>query len=120
MTWSATSRQHPVDFLLIIVGANLPAMLLGIDLTPIALLVILERIYTVLLHSDLDLHYGWFSKVIASPRLHRLHHSPTCRNKNYAGLLSVLDVIGHTFEAPVSSRRAEDIPGQVLARNAGQ
>jgi len=58
MTWSATSRQHPVDFLLIIVGANLPAMMLGIDLKPIALLVVLERIYTVLLHSDLDIHYA--------------------------------------------------------------
>jgi len=100
MTWSAASRQHPLDFLIIIVGANLPAMLLGIDLRPIALFVILERIYTVLLHSDLNLHYGWFSRIIASPRLHRLHHTPKCGNKNYAGILSLLDVLGNTFQAP--------------------
>jgi len=104
MTWSATSRQHPVDFLFIVVGANLPAMMLGIDLKPIALLVILERIYTVLLHSDLDIQYGRLSRIIASPRLHRLHHSPDCRNKNYAGILSFLDVLGNTFQAPVTKR----------------
>jgi sterol desaturase/sphingolipid hydroxylase (fatty acid hydroxylase superfamily) len=100
MTWSATSRQHPVDFLLIIVGANLPAMLLGIDLKPIVLLVILERIYTVLLHSNLDIHYGCFTKIIASPRLHRLHHTPKSPNGNYAGILSLLDVLGNTFQSP--------------------
>jgi len=100
MTWSAASRQHPVDFLLIVVGANLPAMLLGIDLKPIALLVILERMYTVLLHSDLDIHYGWFSHIIASPRLHRFHHSPDCRNRNYAGVLSLLDVLGNALQSP--------------------
>jgi sterol desaturase/sphingolipid hydroxylase (fatty acid hydroxylase superfamily) len=55
MTWSASSRQHPVDFLFIIVGANLPAMVLGIDLRSIALLLVLERLYSVLLHSDIAL-----------------------------------------------------------------
>jgi sterol desaturase/sphingolipid hydroxylase (fatty acid hydroxylase superfamily) len=105
MTWSAASRQHPVDFLLIIVGANLPAMLIGIDLKPIALLVILERIYTVLLHSDLNIHYGRFSKIIASPTLHRLHHSPKCRGKNYAGILSLLDVLGNTFQSPITKNK---------------
>lgn len=107
MTWSATSRQHPVDFLLIIVGANLPAMTLGIDLKPIALLVMIERIYTVMLHSDLDIHYGWFSRIIASPRLHRLHHTPKRGNGNYAGMLSLLDVLGNTFQAPAMKRPAE-------------
>ena len=108
MTWSAASRQHPVDFLLMIVGSNLPAVILGIDLKPIVLLVILERVYTVLLHSDLDIHYGWFSRIIASPRLHRLHHTPKCGNGNYAGLLSLLDVLGNTFRAPVAERMSED------------
>jgi len=110
MTWSASSRQHPVDFLLIIVGANLPAMTLGIDLKPIALLVMLERIYTVLLHSDLDIHYGWFSRIIASPRLHRLHHTPKCGNANYAGLLSLLDVVGNTFRSPAALEKSISAP----------
>jgi sterol desaturase/sphingolipid hydroxylase (fatty acid hydroxylase superfamily) len=122
MTWSAASRQHPVDFLLTVVGANLPAMLLGIDLAPITLLAILERVYTVLLHSDLDLHYGWFSRIIASPRLHRHHHSRECRNRNYAGILSLLDVVGNSFQAPVTKRREGDIvdarPARAVAREA--
>ncbi|MEA2552018.1 MAG: hypothetical protein QOJ65_194 [Fimbriimonadaceae bacterium] len=101
MTWSASSRQHPVDFLFIIVGANLPAMILGIDLRSIALLVLLERLYTVLLHSNLRLDWGWFSKIVASPSLHKMHHMPDGHRKNYAGILSFLDVLGNTYQRPI-------------------
>lgn len=103
MTWSAASRQHPVDFLLIVVGANLPAMVLGIDLRSIALFLILERLYTVMLHANLALDWGWFSKVIASPSLHKVHHMPEGNDRNYAGILSLLDVLGRTYEAPPKS-----------------
>lgn len=107
MTWSAASRQHPVDFFLTIVGANLPAMILGIDLKSIALFILLERLYTVMLHSNLNLDWGWFSKIVASPNVHRLHHSPTSRGKNYAGILSLLDVLGRTYQSPASVRVPE-------------
>ena len=100
MTWSASSRQHPVDFLFIIVGANLPAMMLGIDLRSIAFFVVLERVYTVLLHSNLNLDWGWFSKIVASPRLHKMHHMPDGHRKNYAGILSLLDTLANTYQAP--------------------
>ncbi|MBI1331641.1 MAG: hypothetical protein GC165_02055 [Armatimonadetes bacterium] len=108
MSWSASSRQHPVDFLLIIVGANLPALILGIDLRSIATFVLLERFYTVLLHSNLNLDWGWFTKVIASPKLHALHHNPSCRG-NYAGILSFLDVLGKTYRSPKVQTEPEAI-----------
>ena len=116
MTWSASSRQHPVDFLFIIVGANLPALMLGIDLRSIGLLVLLERVYTVLLHSNLKLDWGWFSKVVASPSLHKVHHLPSGNDKNYAGILSLLDTLGHTYQPPArdlpqaSQQEAECVP----------
>jgi len=100
MTWSASSRQHPVDFLFIIVGANLPAMVLGIDLRSIAALLVFERLYTVLLHSNLRLDWGWFTRIVASPSLHRVHHMPSGNDKNYAGILSLLDVLGNTYQSP--------------------
>ncbi len=110
MTWSASSRQHPVDFFLAVVGANLPAMILGIDLKSIALFVLLERLYTVMLHSNLNLDWGWFSKIVASPNLHRLHHQPTTRGKNYAGILSLLDVLANTYEPP-APKPGSDVAG---------
>lgn len=100
MSWSASSRQHPVDFLLTIVGSNLPALALGIDLRSIALFVVLERFYVVLLHSNLAWDWGWFSRIIASPRLHREHHQPHGHRTNYAGILSLLDCVGCTFVPP--------------------
>ena len=106
MTWSASSRQHPVDFLLIIVGANLPAMALGIDLRSIAFFLVLERLYTVLLHANLRWNWGWFSRIIASPSLHATHHQPSGHRTNYAGILSLLDWIGQTY-SPVKTDRTE-------------
>jgi|SRR5579862_8048042 len=110
MTWSASSRQHPVDFLFIIVGANLPAMMLGIDLRSIAALLVSERVYTVLLHSNIRLDWGWFSRIVASPSLHRVHHLPAGFDKNYAGILSLLDVLGNTYESPARSVRLRSGP----------
>jgi lathosterol oxidase len=105
MTWSASSRQHPFDFLFIIVGANLPAMALGIDLRSIALLLILERLYSVMLHANLSLDWGWFSRIIASPRLHRVHHMPSGNDRNFASILSFLDVLGRTYQSPANASR---------------
>lgn len=122
MTWSASSRQHPVDFLFIIVGANLPAMVLGISLQPIAMLLVLERVYTVLLHSNLALDWGWFSRIIASPSLHKVHHLPSGNDKNYAGILSFLDVLGRTYETPPRVRAElprEAVPQVDLVSNDG-
>lgn len=110
MTWSGASRQHPFDFLFIIVGANLPAMLLGIDLRSIALFVVLERLYTVLLHSNLRLDWGPFTALFASPSLHRIHHDPTGHGKNFAGILSLLDVVGKTYQSP------KEIPTVTVAK----
>lgn len=107
MTWSASSRQHPVDFLFIIVGANLPAMMLGIDLRSIAALVLFERVYTVLLHANLALDWGWFSRIVASPRLHKMHHLPDGHRTNYAGILSLLDLLGNTYRAPNRATRVD-------------
>ena len=116
MTWSAASREHPVDFLFIIVGANLPALMLGIDLRSIALLVFLERVYTVLLHSNLPLDWGWFSKIIASPRLHKMHHQPDGHRKNYAGILSLIDTIASTYDAPQSRDSRLKSEGAIKSR----
>lgn len=111
MTWSASSRQHPVDFLFIVVGANLPALVLGIDLRSIAFFIVLERVYTVLLHANLKFDWGWFSHIVASPSLHRVHHMPEGNRKNYAGILSLLDWLGNTYQAPPKNP-SETIPTQ--------
>ncbi len=102
MTWSAASRHHPVDFFLTIVGANLPAMILGIDLRSIGLFLVLERFYTVLLHSNLRWDWGWLTRFVASPSLHRSHHQPEGHHANFAGLLSMLDVMGKTYSPPIN------------------
>lgn len=98
MTWTATFRQHPVDFLLIVLGANLPAMVLGIDLQPIMLLIAIERLYTVAIHANITFGLGGFGRFLSSPRFHHLHHHDGRHGCNYAGMLAFLDVVGKSYK----------------------
>lgn len=103
MTWVSALRQHPFDVALTVAGANLPAFALGIDLTPLAAIILLERCYTIFLHANLDCHYGWFGRILASPRFHHWHHDrgPVGNQHNFAGTFSLLDWIFGTYHEPV-------------------
>ncbi|MGE0432581.1 MAG: sterol desaturase family protein [Planctomycetota bacterium] len=102
MRWISAHRQHPVDVLLMIAGANLPAFVLGVDLRPLAGFIVIERLYTVLLHTNLDFSFGWFDRIIASPRFHHWHHDAggTGQHHNFAGMFSLMDWVFGTWYPP--------------------
>jgi sterol desaturase/sphingolipid hydroxylase (fatty acid hydroxylase superfamily) len=99
MSWVSALRQHPFDAIWIMAAANIPAFALGIDLTPIAGFILFERCYTVLLHTNLDFSFGWFDHILSSTRFHHWHHEsgPKGRNRNFAGMFSLLDSIFGTY-----------------------
>jgi sterol desaturase/sphingolipid hydroxylase (fatty acid hydroxylase superfamily) len=99
MTWISALRQHPFDAIWIMAAANVPAFALGVDLRPIAAFILFERCYTVLLHSNLDFSFGWFDHVMSSTRFHHWHHDSgeKERNRNFAGMFSILDTIFGTY-----------------------
>ena len=107
MNWSSTFRQHPVDFFVIVIGANLPAFILGIDLTPIAIFIGFQKLYTVALHSNISVHFGRFDMILASPNFHHLHHKTGRHGSNYAAIFSFLDVIGQSHKSTRLSYRHE-------------
>ncbi len=108
MTWESALRQHPLDAIWIMGASNIPAFALGVDLRPIALFILFERCYTVLLHSNIDFSYGPLDRIISSTRFHHWHHDSgdQARNRNFAGMFSILDTLFGTYHSTVQPPRA--------------
>lgn len=99
--WLAAWRQHPVDFVLHGVVVGLPGVLLGASLADFAAVVLLRKTYTTFLHANLRWHLPALERWIATPDYHDRHHShaPELRDRNFAGMLPVLDRLFGTHAA---------------------
>lgn len=117
LDWLKAWRQHPVDVALHALAVALPGVLLGAPLSGLAPLVLLRRLWTGLLHANVDLDFGPLEGVIATPKFHHLHHHPEPRyfNANYAGLFPWLDTL---FGTRVHERR-DLLPTRALIRERG-
>lgn len=100
--WLAAWRQHPVDFVVHGVAVGLPAALLGASLADFAAIVLLRKTYTTFLHANLGWRLRGLERWIATPDYHALHHShePQDRDRNFAGMLPVLDRMFGTHATP--------------------
>ena len=91
--WLAAWRQHPVDFVIHGVVVGLPGIVLGASLADFAAIVLLRKTYTTFLHANLRWRLRGVERWLATPGYHALHHShaPQHRDRNFAGMLPVLD-----------------------------
>ena len=91
--WLEAWRQHPVDFVIHGVVVGLPGVLLGASLADFAAVVLLRKTYTTFLHANLGWRLHGVERWLATPDYHALHHShdPADRDRNFAGMLPVLD-----------------------------
>jgi alkylglycerol monooxygenase len=80
----------------------LPAAAIGIPLEVFLAASGIYQLYQFFVHTALVGEMGWLENVLATPRLHRLHHA---RNEeyidcNYSGFLILWDKIFRTYRAP--------------------
>jgi sterol desaturase/sphingolipid hydroxylase (fatty acid hydroxylase superfamily) len=77
---------------------------------PIGLTVVLPilTLLAMLVHANLDWDWGPLRWLIASPRFHRWHHTDEseARDKNFAGLLPLWDILFGTYYMPCDRRPA--------------
>jgi sterol desaturase/sphingolipid hydroxylase (fatty acid hydroxylase superfamily) len=108
---------HPANDL---VAKIVPAVLaVGLGFAPAILAGALPffALYAILLHANVDWDFGPLRSVIASPRFHRWHHTGEAegRDKNFAGLLPLWDVLFGTYYMPARAPErfgvAEPVPG---------
>ena len=98
--WLAAHREHPLDGLYTQAWVNLPAILLGFDLSAVMGLVAFRGVWAVFIHSNVSLPLGPLRYLIGSPALHRWHHDLDRDVGNYANLAPWLDLLFGTFYCP--------------------
>jgi sterol desaturase/sphingolipid hydroxylase (fatty acid hydroxylase superfamily) len=106
--WLSAVRLHPVNDAVMKVAATLPVLALGFAPVAVAGIVPVLTLMAILVHANVDWDWGPLRAVIASPRFHRWHHTDetAARDKNFAGLLPMWDVLFGTYHMPRDERPA--------------
>lgn len=102
LDWLSSVRLHPVNDLVGGLVRTLPLFLLGFRLEVLAGVLPGAALYGLLLHANVRWDFGPLRYVFASPAFHRWHHAADAegRDKNFAGLLPVWDLLFGTFHMP--------------------
>lgn len=122
LDWLSAARVHPVND---IATKSLQAMIIvALGYTPLLLAGALPffTAYAILLHANVGWDFGPLNAVLASPRFHRWHHTSAeeGRDKNFAGLLPLWDILFGTFYMPNSQPVRFGVTDAVPATLVGQ
>jgi sterol desaturase/sphingolipid hydroxylase (fatty acid hydroxylase superfamily) len=102
-------RHHWLENSLRVFFMTLPMAVL-FDLTPTfsAGVAFVLSFWGFYIHTNLNLHFGAFNRVLCSPQLHRLHHSmrEEHQDRNFAAIFPIYDILFGTYAAP----RRGDVP----------
>src|SRR4051812_4108821 len=106
LRWLDAWRQHPVDFVIQGLAVGIPGALLGASLTDLVSVVLLRKLWTSFLHSDIRARFGPLEWVVATPAFHRVHHSadPAEYDRNFAGTFPFWDALFGTAKLRSSAR----------------
>ena len=102
LDWLAAYRVHPVDQIATKGFSLVPVFALGFSDAAIVVFAMLFQWQSILIHSNISIGFGPLRWLIASPQFHHRHHSKelAARDKNFAGQLSLLDVLFGTAHMP--------------------
>lgn len=102
MDFLAAHRVHALDQILTRGATLMPIYALGFAPEPIALFLVLYRWQSLLIHANTRIGIGPLKWIVASPVFHHWHHAnqPAALDKNFAGQLSVLDLVFGTLYMP--------------------
>ncbi|NNC36371.1 MAG: sterol desaturase family protein [Hyphomonadaceae bacterium] len=102
MDWIAAHRVHPVDQGITKATSIIPLFALGFSGEAIAIYAFIYQWQSVFIHSNVRIRFGPLKWILASPQFHHWHHANEEKafDKNFAGQLPILDVIGGTLFMP--------------------
>jgi len=102
LDWLSSVRLHPVNDALMRIAGALPLLGLGFAPAAVAGIAPVLTIMAILVHANLDWDWGSLRALVVSPRFHRWHHTDeaNARDKNFAGLLPLWDLLFGTYYMP--------------------
>ena len=106
LDWLSAVRLHPANDALMRVASTLPILAFGFAPVAVASIVPVLTLMAILVHANLDWDWGALRGLIVSPRFHRWHHTDEAqaRDKNFAGLLALWDILFGTYYMPRNKR----------------
>ncbi|WP_276481607.1 sterol desaturase family protein [Paraflavitalea pollutisoli] len=120
MDWLAAHREHPLDSIYTVGLINLPAMLLGFNLSSLAAIVAFRGIWAIYIHSNVRLPLGPLKYLIGSPEMHHWHHDVERDRGNYANLSPLMDLLFGTHYCPPHEPEQFGIKEKLPADYVGQ
>ena len=109
MSFLKTGRFHAVDFAAYIVAVDFPAALTGASPELLAWLGLAINVLGLAQHANVGLPTPrWLDSLVATPAVHRLHHSRerAAGNANFGTNVMLLDHLFGTFRAPTDEAPA--------------
>jgi sterol desaturase/sphingolipid hydroxylase (fatty acid hydroxylase superfamily) len=108
----ASGRSHPINAALVHVTQVAPAILLGASPELVALLAVFTAVTGLLQHCNAEMRTEWLNWLIATPDLHRIHHSTNFdeSNTNFGNNLMIWDIVFRTWR-PGPPPVAYGVPG---------
>lgn len=93
LDWLTGFRQHPLEALLWATAQNLPLVLLGLPLGTHAGILLLLKLNTAFVHSNLPVRPQQLAHLLATPHFHHRHHALNGKPANFATLFPFVDRI---------------------------
>jgi sterol desaturase/sphingolipid hydroxylase (fatty acid hydroxylase superfamily) len=106
LDWLAGVRIHPVEGL---TAGLMVAPLFGlVDVRPYELGVLngALALWGILLHANVRWRLRWLDRFLVTPEYHHWHHERSVLDRNFAGVLPVLDTVFGTRHVPGDARPA--------------
>ena len=102
--WLAGSRSHPLEIIVNQTIEFAPIALLGAPPEVAAIKAILDAVWGMWIHSNVNVHSGWLQYVFNGPEMHRWHHKDDISDgvHNFGTKLAIWDWIFGTAYNPES------------------
>lgn len=107
LDWIAAARLHPFEGLSLGLIAAPPFALFGVQPMTVAGLSALFTLWAIVLHANVRWRLRRLEPFVSTPEYHRWHHELTVANKNFAGLLPILDTVFGTRHRPAIDERPQ-------------
>lgn len=98
--WLAGSRSHALEILINQTIEFMPMLLLGAAPEVVIYKGLVDAVWGMYIHSNLDVRTGWLQKVINGPEMHRWHHSRDVHDINFSTKFAFWDWIFQTAFLP--------------------